>query len=228
MAKKESNFTNMVLTLFVVSLVSATVLGFVHDLTKDAIEEANMKAQNDAIKNILPEFDNLGESWKADLENSTDSLEFFPAYNSSEELVAVAIKSFSKNGFGGLIEIMVGLTPDGTICGYEVLDHAETPGLGSKMGLWFKDETKPNQNIIGKDPGNTDFTVSKDGGDIDAITASTITSRAFLEAVRRAYNTYMGDVDSETSATSVETEPMSMIDSRTKNRINKEKRGGEL
>ena len=56
------------------------------------------------------------------------------------------------------------------------------------MTTWFKNADKPGQNIIGKSPATTDFTVSKDGGKVDAITASTITSRAFLEAVVKAYN----------------------------------------
>ena len=203
MAKKQSTFKNMILTLLLVSFISATVLGFVHDLTKGAISEANMKAQNDAIESILPEYTSLGEPWKAVLEENADSLEFFPAYNATDELVGVAAKTYSKNGFGGLIQIMVGLKPDGTISGYEVLEHKETPGLGSKMGSWFNNSDKPNQSIIDKNPGTTNFTVSKDGGDIDAITASTITSRAFLEAVRRAYETYLsnGSIDGSSSAT---------------------------
>ena len=200
MAKKQSTFKNMLLTLLLVSFISATVLGFVHDLTKGAIAEANMKAQNDAIESILPEYTSLGEPWKAALKENADSLEFFPAYNASDELVGVAAKTYSKNGFGGLIRIMVGLKPDGTITGYEVLEHKETPGLGSKMGSWFNNSDKPNQSIIDKNPRTTNFTVSKDGGDIDAITASTITSRAFLEAVRRAYETYLA-VDGSSSAT---------------------------
>lgn len=201
MAKKESTFPNMLLTLFLVTFISAAILGFVQDLTKDAIAEANLKAQNDAIKTVLPEYDKLGDSLKLPSSDGGDSLEFYPAYNASNELIATAIKSYSKNGFGGLIQIMVGITPDGTICGYEVLKHEETPGLGSKMTTWFKNPEKPNQDIIGKNPETTNFTVSKDGGDIDAITASTITSRAFLEAVRRAYNTYSSNkMDSNASA----------------------------
>jgi len=85
---------------------------------------------------------------------------------------------------------MVGIDKKGNFSGFEVLEHAETPGLGSKMNVWFKNTEKPNQNIIGKNPNSTKFEVSKDGGDIDAITASTITSRAFLDALNRAYNSY--------------------------------------
>jgi electron transport complex protein RnfG len=203
MAEKKSTFLNMVLTLFLVTFLSSFILGFVQDMTSDAIDAAKMKAQNDAIKSILPEFTELGESFKSAPKERGDSLEFFPAYNQKKELVGVAVKTYSKNGFGGLIQIMAGFSPDGTITGYQVLAHKETPGLGSRMGAWFSDPEKPGQNIIGKNPGKENFTVRKDGGDIDAITASTITSRAFLEAVRRAYEVYKDDpgVDSITSQT---------------------------
>ena len=85
---------------------------------------------------------------------------------------------------------MAGIDKEGNISGYEILEHAETPGLGSKMGVWFNNPEKPNQYIIGKNPKTTKFQVTKDGGDIDAITASTISSRAFLDALNRAYNSY--------------------------------------
>jgi len=180
----------MVLTLFLVTAVSAFILGFVQDMTHDAIVASKMKAQNDAIKSILPEFAALGKSIKVVPKEGGDSLEFFPAYNQSKELIGVAVKTYSKNGFGGLIQLMAGFSPDGTITGYQVLEHKETPGLGSKMAVWFNNAEKAGQNIIGRNPGKDNLTVKKDGGDVDAITASTITSRAFLEAVRRAYETY--------------------------------------
>jgi electron transport complex protein RnfG len=105
-------------------------------------------------------------------------------------LVGIAIKTYTKKGFSGFISIMAGIDKSGNFSGYEILEHAETPGLGSKMGVWFNNTEKPKQNIIGKSPKTSKFQVSKDGGDIDAITASTITSRAFLEALVRAYTAY--------------------------------------
>ena len=83
----------------------------------------------------------------------------------------------------------MGFEADGTIRDYQILKHQETPGLGAKMGEWFKTE-KNNQSIIGKSPENNNMQVKKEGGDIDAITAATITSRAFLAAVRTAYAAY--------------------------------------
>lgn len=198
MAGKKSTFLSMVLTLLMVSLISATILGFVHSMTKEAIDVAKLKAQNEAIKSILPEFNELGASWKAAPEDGGDSLVFFPAFSSSQELVGVAVKTYSKNGFGGLIQIMVGFNPDGVISGYQVLEHKETPGLGSKMDTWFNNAAKSGQNIIGKNPGTAKLMVTKDGGEVDAITASTITSRAFLESIRKAYESFQAAAQHET------------------------------
>lgn len=190
MAKRESTFINMVATLLLVTAVSATILGFVYDLTKDAIEVAKLKAQGEAIAKVLPSYEKLGESFKVAAEESgADSLEFFPAFN-GDELVGYAVKTYTQKGFSGFISIMAGIDKNGNFSGYEVLEHAETPGLGSKMSIWFNNAEKPNQYVIGKNPASTRFQVTKDGGDIDAITASTITSRAFLDALNRAYDSY--------------------------------------
>ncbi len=189
MAKRESTFINMVVTLLAVTGISALALGYVYDLTKDAIAEAKLKAQKEAIAKVLPSYETLGESFKTASESAGDSLEFFPAYN-GEELAGVAVKTFTKEGFSGFISVMAGIDKNGNFFGYEILEHAETPGLGSKMGVWFNNPEKPNQYVIGKNPKTTKFEVTKDGGQIDAITASTISSRAFLDALVRAYNSY--------------------------------------
>ena len=87
------------------------------------------------------------------LKAGADSLVIFPAYKNGEK-VGVAVKTYTKKGFSGFISIMAGIDNSGNFTGYEVLEHAETPGLGSKMGVWFKNPEKPNQNVIGKNPGN--------------------------------------------------------------------------
>ena len=189
MAKRESTFTNMVVTLLLVTAISATALGYVYDLTKDAIEVAKLKAQAEAIAKVLPSYETLGESYKVAAEDGADSLEFFPAYNENE-LVGIAIRTYTKKGFSGYFSVMAGIDASGNFSGYEILEHAETPGLGSKMVTWFKNPDKPKQDIIGKNPETTRFSVTKDGGDIDAMTASTISSRAFLDAMNRAYKAY--------------------------------------
>ena len=199
MAGKESNFRNMLITLFLVTFVAAGALGLVYEFTKEAIAEAKLKAQSEAIEKVLPSFEQLGETLKVAAENGEDTIEIFPAYQ-DEQLVGYAVKTFTNNGFSGFISIMAGIDNSGNFSGYEVLEHAETPGLGSKMNEWFRSEEKPAQSVIGKNPESTKFEVSKDGGDIDAITASTITSRAFLEAMRRAYKAYEEQEDLNTGS----------------------------
>ena len=189
MAKRESTFLNMFLALFGVTFIAAFTLGFVYEMTRDAIDISKVKAQNDAISRILPEFDRLDDPLKVPVESGIDTLEFFPAYK-NDKFVGVAVKTFSKSGFSGFISIMAGIDNEGNFSGYQVLEHAETPGLGSKMDNWFSNAEKPGQCVIGKNPESYQFRVTKDGGDIDAITASTVTSRAFLSALVKAYNLY--------------------------------------
>ena len=105
------------------------------------------------------------------------------------------------DGFGGQFRVMVGFDAEGNILGYEILEHQETPGLGSHMEHWFKNADKPGQNIIGRKGGK--LTVSKDGGDVDAITAATISSRAFLKAVNQAYADQFG-VEAHTGASQLQ------------------------
>ena len=189
MAKKESTFINMVLTLFIVALVASTALGYVYELTKEPIRIAKENKVKEAIKAVVPSFDTLGIAYKLLPTNGKDSLEFFPALDSEGNLIGTAIKSYTYDGFSGFIGVMVGITPDGNISNYSILDHKETPGLGTKMEPWFKNPEKTGRYILGKNPGKNNLTVSKDGGEVDAITAATISSRAFLDAIDRAAKT---------------------------------------
>lgn len=114
------------------------------------------------------------------------------------------------DGFGGKMIVMVGFAQDGKILGYKILEHQETPGLGDKATWWFQNEEKPNQNILGRQ-ATGQFSVSKDGGDVDAITAATISSRAFLKAINEAYAEFKAQqgetVEAFSCATSVQAEP---------------------
>ena len=94
------------------------------------------------------------------------------------------------DGFNGPIKVIVGFAPDSTILGYEILEQTETPGLGTHVVEWFKNVDKGGQNIVGRKADGT-FQVSKDGGSVDAITAATISSRAFLRAINDAFNTFV-------------------------------------
>lgn len=199
MAKKlESNFINMVVVLFSISLIASAGVGYVYTLTKGPIEKAAQDKQQAAISNVLPgEFDNdpAAEKWTKEMDGGI--LEFYPAKHNGKS-IGTAVKTFSNNGFNGYIEIMVGFNPDGSINDYSALINKETPGLGSKMNFWFR-EGNPG-NVKGKTPGTTGLKVSKDGGDVDAITAATISSRAFLDAINRAASALNG-TDASSGAT---------------------------
>ena len=159
MAKLESTFKNMVLSLVIISMVAAGALAGVYILTQENINAQKLAKQEAAKLAVL---------------------------NGQE---GFAVES-AVDGFGGQFRVMVGFDAEGNILGYEILEHQETPGLGSHMTHWFKNADKPNQNIIGRKGGK--LTVSKDGGDVDAITAATISSRAFLKAVNQAYAEQFG------------------------------------
>ncbi len=205
MAKTESTLKNMVLTLLVITCVAGASLGFMYELTKGPIEAAKAAKQQAAIKEVVPGFDNNpGDEMYELTSDEGFVLKLFPAKKGGE-LIGVAIETQTNKGFSGNIKVMVGLKPDGTIINYQVLEHKETPGLGTKMADWFKTD-KGNQNILGKHPKSNNLTVSKDGGEVDAITAATISSRAFLDAIRVAYDTYSKNQGSQpvASNTSVE------------------------
>lgn len=184
-SKRESNFINMVVTLFVVSAVAALALGGVYTVTKKPIALAKKKKLEAAIKTVLPDFDTL-QMEKVALGDGDDSLVFYIA-SKDKKIIGTAIKTYTMEGFSGKIELMVGFLQDGTINNTAVVSHKETPGLGDKMDV--KKDDFPLQ-FMGKNPANFKLEVTKDGGDVDAITAATITSRAFCDAVDRAYGAF--------------------------------------
>lgn len=159
MAKLESTFKNMVLSLVIISMVAAGTLAGIYLVTLENINAQKLAKQEAAKLAVL----------------------------NGQEGYAVET---AVDGFGGQFRVMVGFDAEGNILGYEILEHQETPGLGSHMTHWFKNADKPSQNIIGRKAGS--LQVSKDGGDVDAITAATISSRAFLKAINQAYAEQFG------------------------------------
>ena len=190
----------MAIVLTAVTVIAGALLGYVNDLTKGPIADANAKALSDAIAVVVPGFDNQPTENPETIEVNGASYTIYMATKGGE-FIGAAVRSTS-NGFGGPLTILVGFDADGNIIDYSLLSHAETPGLGSKADIWFKKDGKGS--VIGMNPGKNPLSVSKDGGNIDAITASTITSRAFLAAVNNAYQAYAnGDsADVTTGATS--------------------------
>ena len=189
----------MLLVLTGVTAISVALLAYVNELTKEPIAAANAKTLSDAVKAVVPGFDNDPIAEKKMQEVNGVEYAVYPATKSGE-FIGAAVEA-------GDLRVLVGFDAQGNIIDYSLLSHAETPGLGSKASDWFKKGNKGD--ITGKNPGNAPLTVSKDGGEIDAITASTITSRAFLNAVNTAYAAYAGQntADGATGATQKNVEP---------------------
>ncbi len=187
----------MILSLTGFSIVAGGLLGWVNAATAEPIAQANAKALSDAIAVVIPGFDNNPAEEAETVEVEGTTYKIYPATQGGKPIGA-AVEA-SANGFGGTLTVLVGFDTEGNIIDYSLLSHAETPGLGSKASDWFKKGAKGD--ITGKNPGTQSLTVSKDGGEIDAITASTITSRAFLQAVNNAWSAYMnGQVDATSGA----------------------------
>ncbi len=184
MAKTESTFRNMALSLTLIALVSSALLGFVYEATKKPIALSNLNKKLDAIRQVVPEFNNNPNDEMFRLPTGEgDSLEVYPA-KKDNVITGYAVNTYTNRGFSGNIKLMAGFRPDGSIINIAVLEHKETPGLGTKMAdPAFKDQFNE------KNPAEFELSVKKDGGPVDAITAATISSRAFCDAVQRAYNT---------------------------------------
>ena len=192
MAKLQSTLLNMILSLTCIALVAAALLSGVYLLTQENIEAQKIAKQAAAISAVLPAHERIAEP------ETVQGLTVHKAYT-GDTFAGAAVETES-NGFGGKIRLMVGFDNDSHITGYEVLEQTETPGLGTHIVEWFKNADKPGQNILGRTATGA-MTVSKDGGDVDAITAATISSRAFLEAVNKAYSAYTeGEVEAASGA----------------------------
>ena len=202
MKKIESSLTNMVLVLTGVAVIMGGILALVNDVTSGPIAQQKEKALADGIRAVMAcdgiTVANTDTVRQNDAKGKELTFIIYQTQDAQGKDLGAAVES-TTGGFGGDLKVLVGFNPDGKILGYTLLEHAETPGLGAKADKWFQKGEKGD--IIGKDP-KVKLTVSKDGGQVDAITASTITSRAFLLAVNNAYNAYKATpaTDAETGA----------------------------
>jgi len=192
MKKLESSLLNMVLVLTGVAVVMGGILAYVNHLTEGPIAEQKAKALADGTVSKT-------DTVRQNVSGKELTYIIYQTQDAQKKDLGAAVES-TTGGFGGDLKVLVGFDPDGKILGYTLLEHTETPGLGAKADKWFQKGEKGD--IIGKDPKEP-LTVSKDGGQVDAITASTITSRAFLLAVNNAYNAYKATpaTDAATGAT---------------------------
>ena len=199
MKKLESSLTNMVIVLTLIAIIAGGALAYVNGVTAPQIETINKENLDAGIKSVMGSDD----IQVADpVENG--GFTCYVVNDADGNSLGSAITT-SENGFGGSMKVLVGFDNEGVILGYTVLEHAETPGLGAKADTWFQKGQKGD--IIGKNPGKDIFKVSKDvEGGIDAITASTITSRAFLLAIENAHKEYFSADTVSGATTQVDTE----------------------
>ena len=175
----KSSFKNMTICLLAICLVCSALLAGVYALTKAPIDAA-AKAKNEAaIMEVLPEgAATIEEERTVDFGGA--SYTYNLAYDEQGNTVGCAI-NVAPVGFGGPIVIKVGFDANGVIWNTKVLSQAETPGLGAKCV-----EPAFSEQFKCFDPAQKKLAVKKDGGDVDAITASTITSRAYADGLALA------------------------------------------
>lgn len=177
------NILKPVIVLTGIAVVMAFVLGKVHQITAEPINNSKNKQELEAIALVTGEFDNDPFAEKTDIftPDKKDKFIMYPARRDGK-LNAVAIKSYTNSGYGGKIEVMTGFNADGSIKTFKIISSNETPGLGSKT-----DDSKFKEQLNGFNPAKQILKVKQDGGDVDAVTAATISSRAVLRAIERAF-----------------------------------------
>ena len=172
-----SSLKNMALCLTAVCLVCSAVVGLAYVVTKAPIEAAAQAKTTASIAAVLPAFTGTPEQGSVSVDGAD-----YTYYRTDSGFAIISTTS----GFGGPLTLMVGIAADGSIHNTAVLSHSETPGLGAKCTT--------DAHFIGQfrgfDPKSKSLSVKKDGGDLDAITASTITSRAYALAVAQAVKVY--------------------------------------
>lgn len=194
-----SEGAKMVLTVAAFALISAGVLGFVYARTRPLIEQAKREEKGRAFAYILPEFDNKPlDTWRCaeppDAPPGDACRRSLYTATRRGDVVGHALETFSTACFGPRVDLLVAATPDLAVSGVYILGHQETPGLGAKIVDGNKDWKNPGQargkpfilQFAGKRLGEFDFRVRNDGGQVEVITASTITSRCVAEAIEEA------------------------------------------
>lgn len=201
MKKLKSSLTNMVVSLTTFAVVIGALLAWVNHITEAPIRAQEEKTLADGIRSVMGGKEikvASTDTVRKTVGEKEQTLVMYTVNTPNDESLGVAVES-STMAFGGDMRILVGFDNAKKILGYAILQTSETPGLGAKADKWFQQDGK--SSIIGMSPSKDKLMVKQDGGDVDAITASTITSRAFLKAVRQAYDAVASaSVDGETAA----------------------------
>ena len=183
--KKEASLIKLVVVLTAIALVAGLALTGVYALTKGPIELSQKEKKDKALHDVLPGFS--GNIADTVISIDGEDVTVHKVINADGSLFGVGVETFTKKAFAGRFDLMVGFDDDGVILNTEVIKAGETPGLGDKINKSKSDFAK---QFNGQDPAEYKLQVSKDGGDVDAITAATISSRAYCDAVQRAYNVF--------------------------------------
>jgi electron transport complex protein RnfG len=186
MAKNDSIW-RLVIVLTCISLLAALALTGVYALTKGPIEQGQREKKEKALQAVLPEYEGtVRDTVIIDADN--EEIPVHLAIGKNGELCGAGIETYTKKAFAGRFDLMVGFDADGAIVNTEVIKAGETPGLGDKIN---KDKSEFAMQFNHQNPAEFQLVVKKDGGDVDAITAATISSRAYCDAVQRAYDIFM-------------------------------------
>lgn len=191
----KSTLKNMVIVLFSITAISALLVALVNDMTKDAIALSQQQTKNLAKFIVL---DTTAEEARVERDTTIKIGDFAitastVVRHSDNSVIGYAVEapSITKNGYADRITLMVGFIEqegEAIINGVEVLSQKETPGLGANM---TKEDNSLIRSIAKKNPASLKFSVSKEGGSFDALTGSTISSRAYANAVETAYAGYL-------------------------------------
>lgn len=181
----------MIVSLALIAVLAAAALAGVYLLTKDSIANVQAAKKQSALNAVLPGFDGSIIPVPTNVPGEKDPVTVNVAVTKDNELFGAAVETYTNKAFSGTFTLMVGFDVDGNILGSEVIKAAETPGLGDKIN---KNKSNFAEQFVNMNPSASgfDLKVNKDGGEVDAITAATISSRAYCDAVNRAAKAYQG------------------------------------
>ena len=186
-AKKEASIWRLAIVLTSIALIAALALTGVYALTKDPIEKGQREKKEKALQAVLPDYKGtVRDTVIVDADN--EEIPVHLAIGKDGELCGAGIETYTKKAFAGRFDLMVGFDAEGSIVNTEVIKAGETPGLGDKIN---KDKSDFALQFNHQNPAEFQLVVKKDGSDVDAITAATISSRAYCDAVQRAYDVFM-------------------------------------
>ncbi|MBQ6542769.1 MAG: FMN-binding protein [Clostridia bacterium] len=180
------NYVIPTLTLFIICLVAAALLGVTNGITAPRIAEIEKQQTQEAMQEVLPDAAKFG-----DITDETRSgCSYAEALDPSGKVIGYAVTAVGKGGYNGEIKLMVGLDKDGKVKNLSFLSIDETPSIGMKL--------KTNESFLGQFFGISGSAALRvKGGNIDAVSGATKTSSGITDAVNNAlicYNNISGEV----------------------------------